>query len=94
MKHKSVIDWLQYMRDVCSAEMVANPLQIGGGPGTIVAVDESVVARRKPGNIHARPIREMWMVGGVQLGTSNFFMEIVPNRNEQTLLQVIEASFL
>ena len=36
----------------------------------------------------ARPVRQMWVVGGVELGTGRFFMEIVPNRNSQTLLQV------
>jgi len=81
---KTVTDWYNFVREVCSEDMIANPMQIGG-PGTTVAIDESVVAKAKPGNIHARPVPQQWVFGGVQLGTDRFFIELVPQRNAATL---------
>jgi len=51
--HKSVTDWWCFMRDLCSWDLLNNPVQLGG-PGWIVAVDETVVARAKPTK-NARP---------------------------------------
>ena len=58
---KTCIDWFNFLRDVCSADLLANPRQIGG-PGHIVAIDESVVAKAKPANGHARPIPPQWVL--------------------------------
>ena len=60
---KTVTDWFNFVREVCSAEMLANPVQISG-PGTTVAIDESVVAKAKPGNAHGRPVPQQWVFGG------------------------------
>jgi len=78
---KTVTDWYNFFRDVCSADMVANPVQISG-PGTTVAIDESAVAKAKPGNIHTP---QQWVFGGLQLGTNRFFIELVPQCNAATL---------
>ncbi len=75
----SVQQWFHFIREVCSADLIANSVVLGG-PGTVVAIDESVVARRKPGNIQGRPMPEMWVFGGVKRGTEKFFMRIVPRR--------------
>ena len=62
------------------------------GVGHTVAIDESVVAKTKPGNVQARPVPPQWVFGGVDLGTGEFFMEVVPQRMLQhckgQLLQV------
>ena len=81
------------MRDLCSADLIANPQHIGG-PGTVVAIDEIVVARSKPGNAQARPIPPQWMFGGVELGSGNFFMELVPRRDAATLVPIIQRWIL
>ena len=49
---------------VCSADLVEQTNQIGG-PGHIVSIDESLVARRKPGNPQGRPVPEQWVFGGI-----------------------------
>jgi len=51
--------------------MLRNPIQLGG-PGHVVAIDESVVARAKRGNRRARPVPVQWVFGGVDLGTGSF----------------------
>jgi len=86
-----VIDWYSFLRDICSRELIANPVQIGG-VGHIVAIDESVIARRKPGNAQGRGIKEQWIFGGVDLTTKAFFMELVPRRDALTLLPIIHRN--
>ena len=44
--HISVVDWSNFLREVCAADLLANPVVIGG-PGTTVEVDESLFSRRK-----------------------------------------------
>ena len=75
--HKTVTDWNNFVREVCSADLLANPFQISG-PGRVVAIDETAVAKEKPGNAQARPVPRQWVFGGVELGTDKFFMEMVP----------------
>ena len=78
---------------MCSADLLRNPLQLGG-PGHVVGIDESVVARAKPGNAHARPVPPQWVFGGVDLGTGSFFMELVPQRDAATLTPIIQRNIL
>jgi len=61
--------------DVCSAEMIANPVQIGG-PGTTVAIDKSWPSRSQ-GTFMDDQCLSSGSLGGVQLGTDRFFMELV-----------------
>ena len=44
----TIIQWYSYFRDVCSHWLLENPYTIGG-PGQVVDIDESLVARRKGG---------------------------------------------
>ena len=54
---------------VCSADLLSQPLK-SGGAGHIVALDESVVAKRKAcSNGQARPVPQQWVFGGVDLET-------------------------
>ena len=43
---KPVVDWNNFLREVFAAELIANPIAIGG-PNTTVKVDESFFASRK-----------------------------------------------
>ena len=78
-----------FLRDVCSSDLLAQPFIIGG-VGQTVAIDESVVARAKPGNRRGRPVPPQWVFGGVELGTGNFFMQLVSQRDAATLLPIIQ----
>ena len=44
-------------------------LQKIGGPGHVVAIDETLIARRKRGNRQGRPVREQWLFGGIDVQT-------------------------
>jgi transposase-like protein len=78
---------------VCSADLLQNPRRIGG-PGHVVAIDETVVARAKPGNAHARPVTQQWVFGGTDLTTKEYFMEMVPARDAATLIPVIQRNIV
>jgi len=84
---------LNFLRDVYSADLLANPIHLGG-PGHIVAIDESVVARRQRGNQQGCAINQQWVFGGVDLGTKDFFIELVPRRDAATLIPIIQRMIL
>lgn len=83
----TVIQHFQYCRDVCSHKLANNPYKIGG-PGIIVEIDESVMAKRKYHRGHQVP--ERWVFGGYCPQTKEGFLEIVPNRTAATLLPLIQ----
>jgi len=87
-----VTNWFNFMRDVCLADMLRNPIHLGG-PGHVVATDVSVVAKAKHGNGHARPVPAQWVFGGK--GSSwalTLFMELVPQHDADaaTLIPIIQ----
>ena len=49
---------------VISLDLISNPQQIGG-PGHIVAIDESVVVKQKPENMPACLVTKQWVFGGI-----------------------------
>ena len=52
---------------VCSADLLSQPLKLGGAEH-IVALAESVVAKRKAcSKGQARPVPQQWVFGGVNL---------------------------
>jgi len=59
--------------------------------GHTVAVDETLVAKRKPGNQQGRPVATKWVFGAVDLGTGDFFMEIVDQHDAAHLEQTTSS---
>ena len=91
---KTVTDWTNMIREVCSTELLANRVWLGG-PGRIVAIDETLVAKRKLGNQQGGPVDPEWVFGGVKLGTDKFFMHLVHNNcDAATLERVIQDNIL
>ena len=86
---ETVVDWNNYLREVCAQSLLANPISVGG-PGLTVEVDESLFVRRKF-NV-GRLRREQWVVGGVCRETNECFLYAVDNRNAETLTGVITSS--
>ena len=87
--HTSVVDWSNFLREVCAADLLANPVVIGG-PGTTVEVDESLFSRRK--NHQGRVLPQKCVFGRICRETRESFMYAVPDRSARTLLPIIQAS--
>ena len=83
----TVVDWLQFCRDICVAYFLNNPVQIGGA-GHIVEIDESLFARRKYNR--GRNIPQQWVFGGYDIQTKNVFLVPVQRRDAATLLPIIQ----
>ena len=62
-----------------------------GGPRHIVAIDETLITRRKPQNAQGRPVEEQWCFGSVDLATGDFIMTLVVNCAKAMLLPVIQS---
>ena len=85
----AVVDFNNYMREVCAATLLANRPQIGGY-GTTVEIDESLFSKRK--NNRGRARYQQWVFGGICRETSESFLYSVPDRSEATLLPIIQDS--
>ena len=64
--NKTVVDWMQFARDVTVAHFDHNHQPLGG-PGCIVEIDESIVARNKA-NVGSM-VPEQWVFGGCNPAT-------------------------
>ncbi|XP_029635052.1 uncharacterized protein LOC115210589 [Octopus sinensis] len=87
LSKSTVIQWYQYMRDICSNNLINNPYQIGG-VGHVVEVDESLMCKRKYNR--RRTPQERWVFGGYDREDKKGFILFVADRSSETLLPIIK----
>ena len=84
----TVVDWLNFIRELISSKLNENPVQLGGqkpdGSWGTVQIDEMNLRKTKPhvGAVYRPPV---WVFGGVEEGTSKMFAQIVDDRTIPTL---------
>lgn len=90
MTRNTCLYWYRCFRDIACFhfENLGEEEKIGG-VGKIVEIDESLFAKRKYHK--GRKVEQVWMFGGIERtdGEIKFFVEIVPDRSEATLLEII-----
>ncbi|KAI6654009.1 hypothetical protein LOD99_11462 [Oopsacas minuta] len=86
-----VVDWKNFMRDVCIEDLIVNSEPIGG-PGTIVKIDESKFGKRKYNC--GRILTGQWIFVMFETGTNKAVVVVVPDRTTVTLLPIIQQYIL
>ncbi len=94
-KHTQV-DWANFLRDICQADLMTNPPQIGGWyddangvmQPEIVELDETLLSHAK--YHRGRHVGTRWIFGGIQRSNGACFMVEVPNRTKETLEPIIQ----
>ena len=82
----TVVDWNKFAREVNTADLLANPVVIGGS-NTTVEVDESLFTQKKLSGVPVTTIR------GNCRETSECFVYTVPDSGIATLVPIKQRSF-
>ena len=61
-----------------------------GGPGKIVEIDKSKFGKRMYNR--GRHVDGRWVIGGIDRGSDNMFLQIVDSRDARTLISIMQLS--
>ena len=86
MSNRVAVNWYNFFRDVCSQYFLDHPITIGG-PGKIVEIDESKFGKTK--YHRGRHVDGHWVFGGIERGSRDAFMMVVPDRSKNALMPII-----
>ena len=87
LERQLFIDWNNFLREVCAAELLAHPVVIGA-PGRVDEVDELLFSHQKNHQGHVLP--QQWVFGGIDRQSRECFMYTVLDRSGPTLLPIIQ----
>uniref|UniRef100_A0A914HUX8 ISXO2-like transposase domain-containing protein n=1 Tax=Globodera rostochiensis TaxID=31243 RepID=A0A914HUX8_GLORO len=79
LSNRTVIDWNNFLREICSQQLLNNPIRLG---------DESLMARRKYHRGHEVP--ERWVFGMYDVHQQIGVLKFVDDRTQATLFPLIQ----
>lgn len=87
----TVCDGYSFCREVCYV-IVTNISTPIGGPGKIVKIDETHIARRKynRGQPLRNEVQHLWVFGGIERGSKKCFIVRVHSRAKEKLILLIK----
>lgn len=88
----TIVSWSHLLRKAELHWCINHTPQVLGGPGEIVEIDEAKFGRRKYNR--GRKVDGQWVLGGFQRGEKYIFHEVVPDRSQATLMEVIHRPVL
>ena len=95
LSRQSVQQHFLFLREICSAHLLANPMTLGGR-NIVVKIDESLF-RHKPKYHRGRAgAGDQWVFGACDMSTipAVAYMELVPDRRAATLIPIIQRIIL
>ncbi|XP_039255553.2 uncharacterized protein LOC120332381 [Styela clava] len=92
LSDRTIAEWEKLLRGVCSRDLDMKGRLIGG-IGRTVSIDETQIVRRNASsNRGSRPVKALWLLGGVESSSKKLFLELVPEetgRTAPTMLRLI-----
>lgn len=88
----TVCQWFRFFRDICSFKLSSIPTIQLGGPGHIVQIDESLVARAK--YHRGRNVPERWVFGMLDTSTKKGVILFVDARTREVLIPLIQKHII
>ena len=92
---RTMVDWNNFVRDVCTEDTRRHLAQVGGlggfdnaGQPIVVEIDESYFYGRK--YHRGRIVHGLWVFGAVERESGRCMLQVVRNRRAQTLLPLIQ----
>ena len=92
---RTMVDWNNFVRDVCTEDTRRHLTQVGGlggfdnaGQPIVVEIDESYFYGRK--YHRGRIVHGLWVFGAVERESRRCMLQVVRNRRAQTLLPLIQ----
>lgn len=89
VSYRSVLQWNAFIRDICSTWLLRNPVRLGG-PGIVVQIDESVMAKQKYHRGHLPSGSSRWVFGMVDTQSRLAHVQMVEDRSAKTLIPIIQ----
>ncbi|GLH07649.1 uncharacterized protein GBIM_13104 [Gryllus bimaculatus] len=83
----TVVDWNNYLREVCAYVIMDCCVSKIGGEGLTVEIGECVFSPRK--NYAGRVVPQQWIFGGICRETKEVFMVMIPDKSAEALCGVI-----
>lgn len=90
---KTISNLLDHVRERILVKVIESAEKLGGvdehGNKKIVEIDESVFFKRKYNR--GRILNQQWFIAGIERGSRKCFIIPVPNRNAQTIVNVLKS---
>ena len=86
---RTVVDWNNPIREVCSSKFAHEAEPTLGGPGRVVQIDESLVHKAKHNRGHALFEQHKWVFGIYDVSEKVGAVEFVERRTAEVLLPLI-----
>ena len=90
---QSLINHYNYCRDICSWQLLQQPIRLGG-LNVVVQIDESLFVKAKYHLGHALYRPQRWVFGIYDTNSRQGYLTFVASRDEQTLLPIIQQIVL
>jgi transposase-like protein len=89
-------DWFNYAKDISALYLSEMSHEKIGGVGCTVEIDETCIYKNKNhcGRLTSEQERKQWLFGGICRETKETFFVMVPDRKEETLMEILKKNVL